>query len=506
MHPTQQLARGYVYLQDSTQGIPGVMVSNQRQVVLTDENGYYELPLEEDCSVFITKPAAYSLPLNEFNQPQFYYHYRPNGSPQPEYLVPYPAIESTGVLPDLLNFYLIKSELQEEFTAVLMGDVQPETTKEIDYFRRLAIPALQKEAPDLIIPLGDLAWDELEVHPEVREAMGSIGKPWHVVMGNHDINIKALQNRYARESFQYFFGPTYYSFDYGQVHFVVLDDVDYFGWDTKRDEQGITEGRLDARQLEWVANDVAQVPAEKLVFLLSHIPIFTKTAAHNPYRNIMNRRELFAALKKRSKLFAVAAHTHTIEHVDLSEGGWEQRQTPFHALIAGATCGAWWQGPLEKDDLPVRMAMDGAPNGYFVFKFSGTEFQYHFKALGVTGNKAHYALRFPKNLGFSARELVVNVFAAPPDTQVEVSWDGGAFTKLQQFEGTDGYVEDYLNTHRDKYYAWMGAKVNRHLWKTTLPKGLTAGRHQVEVRITERNREMYGGVHELEISTAVKTR
>ena len=62
MHPIKQTASGYVYEQGSTRGIPGVMVSNQRQVVLTDENGYYELPLEEDCSIIVTKPAAYNFP------------------------------------------------------------------------------------------------------------------------------------------------------------------------------------------------------------------------------------------------------------------------------------------------------------------------------------------------------------------------------------------------------------------------------------------------------------
>lgn len=500
MYPTQQIARGYVYLQGTTQGIPGVMVSNQRQVVLTNENGYYELPLQEDCSVFISKPAAYALPLNEYQQPQFYYLYRPNGSPEPERLSPYPAIEPTGTVPDPLNFYLIENPAQDKFSAVLMGDIQPETDKEVDYFRRLAIPALQKEAADFLIPLGDLAWDELEVHPAVREAIGSIGKPWYTVMGNHDINIRASQNRFARESFQYFFGPTYYSFDYGQVHFVALDDVDYSGWNTKRDEQGITEGRLDARQLEWLANDLAMVPEDKLVFLLSHIPIYTKTANQNPYRNIMNRRDLYALLKKRSKLFAVAAHTHTIEHVDLQEGGWEQRQTPFPELIAGAVCGAWWQGPLEDDGLPVRMAMDGAPNGYFVFHFAGTEFKYEFKALGVSGYRARYALRFPRPGSGSSAELLINAFAAPPDSRVEVCWDEGEVLSLKQMEGTDPYVETWLKNHREKYDIWMGAKVNRHLWKGDLPKGLAPGRHRLEVKIVEKNGDSYGGVHQVEIS------
>ena len=505
MHPIKQTASGYVYEQGTTQGVSGVMVSNQQQCVLTDENGYYTLPIEEDCCIFISKPAGYLLPVNEFQQPQFYYLHRPKGSPNVEELVPYPAIPPSGDVPNPLNFYLIKTQIDPEFTAILMGDIQPETSKEVDYFRRLAIPTLQQEQADLMIPLGDLAWDELEVHPEVRGALGEIGKPWYVVMGNHDINIRATQNRFARESFQYIFGPTYYSFDYGEVHFVVLDDVDYSGWNTKRDEQGITEGRLDARQLQWLANDLALVPKDKLVFLLSHIPIFTKTAAQNPYRNIMNRRDLYALLKKRPHLFAASAHTHTIEHVELSDGGgWEKWNGQFPELIAGAVCGAWWQGPLEEDGLPVSMAMDGAPNGYFVFKFSGTKFSYKFKPLGVPESRSRYVLRFPKVKAPAPAQLILNVFAALPDSVVEVRWDGGDFQTMTQFEGIDPYVDDFLNQHLGTYRVWMAAKVNRHLWKVELPKGLTNGKHKVEVRIAEKNGEQYGGIHFLEVNAIAK--
>ena len=152
----------------------------------------------------------------------------------------------------------------------------------------------------------------------------------------------------------------------------------------------------------------------------------------------------------------------------------------------------------------MRMAMDGAPNGYFVFKFSGTKFSYAFKPLGVPENRSRYVLRFPKVKPPAHGQLIINVFAAPPDATVEVRWVEGDFQATTQFEGTDPYVDDFLNQHHETYRIWMAAKVNRHLWKAELPKGLTNGKHQVEVRIVEKNGEQYGGVHFLEVNTIAK--
>ena len=49
----------------------------------------------------------------------------------------------------------------------------------------------------------------------------------------------------------------------------------------------------------------------------------------------------------------------------------------------------------------------------------------------------------------------------------------------------------------------MAAKVNRHLWKGFLPKGLENGMHQIEVHITDKNGEQYGGMHTLDVQTGV---
>ncbi len=62
-------------------GIPGVLVSNQFDVVKTDEQGRYRLAIEDRSIIFVIKPAGYDLPVNSRNLPQFYYLHYPQGSP-----------------------------------------------------------------------------------------------------------------------------------------------------------------------------------------------------------------------------------------------------------------------------------------------------------------------------------------------------------------------------------------------------------------------------------------
>jgi 3',5'-cyclic AMP phosphodiesterase CpdA len=490
------IAKGYVFEMEGgnktytpeKKGIPGVLVTNQRQVVVTDAHGYFELPIFGDCAICITKPDGFSLPLNAWNQAQFYYIHRPLGTPR-DLQLEYPAFESTGSLPDFLYFPLQKEETQMEFSAIMMGDVQPFGEQEINYFKKLLLPDLQAQNVDFFVPLGDLAWDLLEAHPPVREALQQVGLPYYPVLGNHDINLKSPQPFYARETYQHYFGPTYYSFDYGQVHFIVLDDIGYEGWDVEMDEKGSTTGFLDPNVLLWLRNDLAHTPPDRLIFFLSHIPIFSKTAAHNNYRNITNRERLFELVENRPLLFSVAGHTHCIEHVNLRDGGWHGK-AEFKSMVAGAACGAWWTGPIQSDGLPIRMAMDGAPNGFFVFHFSGTSFHYTFHAAGTPDAPAIAIRKPPGQIDFNGvtdHTILVNLFYLESEIPVFYRLNEGPLHPLTPIMGDDPYVVEFLKKNQDSYPEWMLARRTSHLWQGELPKDLPAGEYVLEIVAKDQN-------------------
>lgn len=497
-HPI--VARGYVFEDDrenghgqlEKKGVPGVVVTNQREVVRTDEKGYFTLPVYEDCCITVTKPAGYDWPTDPFGQPQFFYRYFPNGTPD-RLDLDYRGPDPTGELPDLLHFPLLRARKKSTFRAVMLGDIQPICETDIGYFRDMMIDELADKEVDFMVPLGDLVWDKLELLPLVRETLGATGHRWYPVCGNHDINLKAPEPEYAKVTFQRMFGPTYYSFDHGDVHFVVLDDIGYTGWDVQAEEKGATIGWVDERQLQWLANDLRHVPEDKLVFVMSHIPIYTEIAAEHDYRNVMNRNELFAILRQRKHLYSVSAHTHFVERPDLRAGGW-MGEADFPALIAGAACGAWWKGPRDPGGLPVRMAMDGTPNGYFIFHFAGNTCSFQFCPAGQAPETSQMGVRFPRGDLFpgdlSRQDMVVNVYRGHPRAEVTARINGGVPIRLQRTLQPDPGVASFLAAHRKAYPSWMQARMNAHLWTAPMPDDLKPGIYRLELEAREPDGEV----------------
>ena len=78
-------------------GVPGVSVSNGREVVRTDAEGRYSLGVTDETILFVTKPAGYMVPVDDVQLPQFYYLHYPEGTPVP---LEYGGIEPTGPLPE----------------------------------------------------------------------------------------------------------------------------------------------------------------------------------------------------------------------------------------------------------------------------------------------------------------------------------------------------------------------------------------------------------------------
>src|ERR1700733_6039734 len=87
-------------------GLAGVLVSNGRDIAVTGPDGRYTLPLPEEATIFVIKPAGFMPPVEPFtNLPRFYRHHQPKGSPV-ELNLMFEGLAPTGLLPASVDFPL----------------------------------------------------------------------------------------------------------------------------------------------------------------------------------------------------------------------------------------------------------------------------------------------------------------------------------------------------------------------------------------------------------------
>jgi len=403
------MARGTVFLDgnrnsvldEGETGIEGVTVSNGRETAVTDADGRYELPAYGDMNLFVTKPAGYAVPVDEDMVPQFNYVHKQAGSPP----LRFGGIEPTGPLPEAVNFPLIEDAVGEEFACMAFGDVQPYSEREIGYAREtVGRMLLNRDTSDVecLIFQGDVMGDDLSLYPRFKQIIAQGRIPQYYVAGNHDVDFDAEDDVHSFDTFRREWGPEYYSFDIGNVHFVVLDNVRYpcNGVDDhpfcNPAEAPTYNGVIHSRQMAWLANDLATVPEDKLIVFNAHIPFQTFTDAAEQKHQTDNFSELVEILGDRPAL-GLSGHTHTTEQILPGEffEGFEEHTgvgpAPFHQIVTGGVSGSWWAGDFNEDGIPHGTQRLGSPRGFYVLEFDGSDYTDTYVAFGKDDDEQMHA-------------------------------------------------------------------------------------------------------------------
>ena len=458
-------------------GLPGVGVSNQREVVTTDAQGRWTLPCDDDTIFFVIKPRGWAPPVDENQLPQFYYIHKPEGSPRN---FRYPGVEPTGPLPESIDFPLSPSEEPDRFQAIFFGDPQPSNLQQIDYIAHDVIAELVGTDAKFGVTLGDILFDKLDLFAPSNANVALIGIPWYNVVGNHDINFDSPTDAHSDETFHRHFGPNYYSFDYGAVHFLVLDDVE---WSHNRPngKRGYIGG-LNEEQLAFVKNDLSLVPEEKLIMLMMHIPL----------TGVENRTELYRLIEKRPYTLSISGHTHWHAHQYITKADGWQGAEPHHHIVNVTVSGTWWKGEKDEQGIPHATMRDGAPNGYSLITFDGTNHTLDFKA---ARQPADYQMNIfaPSAIpsGDAAKSAVyVNVFNGSEKSKVTMRLgEEGKPIVLEKVSEEDPY---YVAVREREIQARPEARnhlnqpvKSTHLWKGMLPKNPTPGSHLIRIEATD---------------------
>ncbi len=507
---SQTSVSGYVF-EDSNKnqkkenrekGIEGVAVSNGVQVVLTDKNGKYSLPIQENQTIFVVKPSGFMTPVNQNNLPQYYYQYKPKGSPAD---FKYKGTAPTGTLPKELNFALYKQNEDKNFDILVFGDPQPYTEKQLDYFKRSIVNEVKSTKKNAVlgISLGDLVGDDLSLQKPYADVMREIGLPWYNVMGNHDMNYDAKEDQFSDETFEANFGPANYSFNYGNVHFMILDDILY---PDPRDAKGYWGGFRED-QLKFIENDLKLVDKNKLVVVSLHIPL--EHTNEDNFRNA-DRQKLFDYLAPFQNALVLSAHTHIQQQIFYGkQAGWNGSKN-LHEYNVGTTCGDWYSGTADDAGLPTSTMRDGTAKGYSFISFSDNQYKVKYKTAGKPEDY-QIQLYVPKVIPHPSKtsaKILANFFMGSKKDKVEYRIDGGKWEEMDYNETIDpnfalsvfkwDMAPSILTGRRPS-----NPEASKHIWTADFPRKLSLGKHKVEVKAVDMYGNESGSSAEFDVQNAV---
>jgi len=498
-----QTARGVVFhdadgngqREAGEEGLAGIKVSNGREIVRTDAQGRYEIAVADDTTIFVLKPRNWSPPLNETFLPRFFYTHKPAGSPPSRY----PGVGPTGPLPASVDFPLRPSAEPDRFEAIFFGDTQPRDLKEIGYIAHDVVAELIGATPAAFgVTLGDIVFDDLEMFEPLNRAIALMGLPWYNVIGNHDLNYDAPEDRLADETFERIYGPPYYSFDHGPVHFLVLDNVRWYGRTETRD--GHYRPGLGEDQLEFIRNDLALIPGDQLLVLMMHIPLTARWEG-------TDRDDLFGLIERRPLCFSVSAHTHWQAHQFLTaEQGW-RGPAPHHHLINVTVCGSWWSGEPDETGIPHATMQGGAPNGYSIITFDGGSYSIRYKAARRPADyQMHvWAPEVVPSRDPGLAEVLVNVFAGSERSKVEMRvGEAGPWVELHRTIRPDPFFVRMKQREEAEgpstgYRRLPAIQDSQHLWQGFLPENLAPGAHVIHVRTTDMFGQTYSASRAIQV-------
>lgn len=437
-------------------GLSKVVVTDGTNFAQTNSKGDYKLDLLDTSRfVYISTPSGY-LPQVNGSSPLFYQLVEVD--------------KNNGY-----DFNLVKNTVDDsKHTLLVHADAQLFKQDNLIAYNKIlddCITFIQEETNGNVfgIDCGDIVGDKPELFPHYISSQDRMNVPFYRAMGNHDMKLYGRSNESSYQTFEDTFGPAYYSFNRGNVHYVVLNDVFYLARDY------FYAGYIDERQLAWLEKDLSYVPDSSLVMVAMHIPTRLEVGSvpfeysnANVAGRVSNAPFLYEILKPYNA-HILSGHTHYNDNLIHADNLYEH--------ITAATCGTWWQGDV---------CLDGTPLGYGVYQIDGNQVEWFFKSAGYPKEYQMrvYAPGASKN---NPEDLIANVWNWDKDWQVIWLEDGKVMGEMERITLCDPAAELLCNDKEKLEFPWISATPNKHMFRAT-PQNKSA---RMEVQATDRFGHIY---------------
>lgn len=431
--------------------LANVVVSDGFNCTSTDADGRYTLQKNDRANnISVSTPAGYLPTVDQYGRPQFFI---PVEKGRTDY-----------------SFNLIKNKKDDRHHLfIAQADIQVVNEDELCLYDEQVADAREhlKQYNDrdmFVLDAGDVVGDHPELYESSLRHRSGFGIPYYIANGNHDMQYYGATHETSKARFEKAVGPTNYSFNRGDVHYITIDNTFYIGRDY------FYMGYVDEQTFDWLRQDLSYVPEGSTVVMLMHIPV-SLTAEPKNFKydalsvadQTVNGQHLIELMKPYNTHF-ITGHMHTAHNVEYSDRAFEHN-TP-------GSCGMWWD---------IDLCADGTPQGYVVYIVDGSDVKWYFKGKNIDRN-TQMRVYAPGASKDHPGEIIANIWNADPKWRVEWLEDGVVMGEMTRFDGKDPLTVERTSDRSKLRYSWIGAATTPHLYRAT-PVNPDA---EITVRATDR--------------------
>lgn len=501
--------KGVVYAAGA--GVANVVVSDGIEVTKTDSNGIYYLPSnKKNNSVFVSIPGNYEVE-KQGSAPLFF-----------------KKLSNPANTVETHDFSLTQVN-NEKHVVLALGDMHlANRNNDVEQFQTGFLTDVNKSIQDIeskgtkvyALTLGDMTWETYWYEnnyalPQYRTQMDQIKTTVFNSIGNHDNDPYVADDWHSAAKYRDILGPTYYSFNLGKIHYVVLDNVQYINTGGAPGSSGNRNynAAIVAEQMEWLKKDLAMIEDKSTPIILAmHIqlnnnPTLNSSGNQTSTIRLSNSAEFMAAFNGFPNVHVLTGHTHIQYHVENSPSIMEHN--------SAAVCATWWWTG-RNGYAGNQICKDGTPGGYVIWEMEGKDLKWTYKSINHANNYQFRAYDLnkvritpeehaPSYTGASSEfakyaaeyanvnnnnEILINVWGYDTEWKVEV-YEGGQPLDVNRVSVLDplhiiSYSAKRLNVNATPTADFVSTKT-AHMFKARAASPTST----LEIKVTDRFGNIY---------------